>query len=238
MSKYQLVIFDLDDTLFDYEETERAAVIKTCENWGIADDGSMYSKYRRANDTARIKYPDITPRNIRQFRCARAIEFLELIGRVEITADRFVERYLEYSTVGVLICGVQETLEAMEGVTKVVATNGSNFPRRNKLENSTIANYFHGYYSAEDLGVSKSNPDYFLTIIARYDVPKERILIVGDDYRLDITAAIGIGVDCCWFNYRKEKMDITVPDTVRVIERFEDLIDIISDEPYEEKHKL
>jgi HAD superfamily hydrolase (TIGR01549 family) len=236
MKSYRLIIFDLDDTLFDYTETERSAVIEACESFGVALAGDLYSKYKMANDIVRGQYPKITPDNIQRFRFARAAKFLALINRSEVAPEDFVEQYLDRSTVGILISGVQETLEALEGIPKVVATNGSNYPRRNKLESSTIAKHFCGFFSAENLGVAKSHPAYFLKIIQHCDVPKEHVLIVGDDYRLDIENAINIGVDCCWFNYRKKRLDGIVPDTVTVIERFGDLVGLVTGGAHEEKH--
>ena len=227
MKSYRLIIFDLDDTLFDYAETERSAVIEACKSLGVALAGDLYSKYRIANDIVRGQYPEITPDNLQGFRSERAAEFLALINRSEVVPEDFVKEYLERSTLGVLISGVQETLDALDGIPKVVATNGSNYPRRNKFESSTIAKHFLEFFSAENLGVAKPDPAYFLKIIQRFDVPREHVLIVGDDYRVDIEAGIRIGVDCCWFNYRKEKLDGTLPDSVTVIERFEDLLGLV-----------
>jgi 2-haloacid dehalogenase len=236
MKSYRLIIFDLDDTLFDYAETERSAVMEACKSFGVALAGDLYSKYKMTNDIIRGQYPKITPDNIKRFRFARAAKFLALINRSEVAPGDFVAQYLEHSTVGILISGVQETLEALEGIPKVVATNGSNFPRRNKLESSTIAKHFRGFFSAENLGVAKSHPEFFLKIIQHCNVSKEHVLIVGDDYRLDIENAITLGVDCCWFNYRKERFDGILPETVTVIERFGDLVGLVTGGAHEEKH--
>lgn len=236
MKSYRLIVFDLDDTLFDYAESERSAVIEACESFGVALAGDLYSKYRMANDIVRGQYPEITPDNIQRFRFARAAKFLAFLNRSEVAPEDFVEQYLKRSTTGILISGVQETLEELEGIPKVVATNGTNYPRRNKFESSTIAKHFRGFFSAEDLGVAKPHPAYFLKIIKHCNVPKEDVLIVGDNFRLDIESAVNIGVDCCWFNYHKKKFDGILPDTVTVIERFGDLARVVKGEAHEEKY--
>lgn len=227
MKRYRLIIFDLDDTLFDYTETERFAVTLACGSFGVASASDLYLKYRVANDNVRGEYQDLTADNIQRFRLARAARFLALIDRSEISPKDFVQRYLEHSTSGILISGVRETLEALAGIRKVVATNGTTYPRLNKLKSSEIAKYFDAFFSTDTLGLAKSNSEFFLKIIRHYEIPKEEVLVVGDDYRLDVQSAVNAGVDCCWFNYRNDPLDRALPGTVTAIERFGDLVDIV-----------
>jgi 2-haloacid dehalogenase len=230
MNKYKLIIFDLDDTLFDYARTEKFALIKTCDRLGIKFIGDLYSQYKKANNIVRGDYNILTSNNIKQFRNSRAIKFFSLINNIEINPNDFIEVYLKYSTEGILIEGVQETLENLEGVLKVVATNGTNYPRQNKFENSQIAKYFDAYYSAENLGVAKPNSEFFLKIIKQFNVSKDEILNVGDDYSTDIQGAFELGIDGCWFNYRHNKCTIVLPSSVYVIGKFKELISIVKGE--------
>jgi len=228
MSKYKLIIFDLDDTLFDYKETEKYAVVKACESLGIIYDVvDIYSQYKKANDIARNEFRVITPDNIHQFRDSRIKQFFSLIGNTQASPIDFIEKYLAHSKVGIVIDDVQETLANLKGIKKVVATNGSNYPRQNKLESSKIAKYFDAYFSSENLGIVKPNPDYFLTIMQQYNVTKEEVLIVGDDYSTDVTGAINLELDCCWFNFRKKKEDMILPDNVFVVKEFKAIISVV-----------
>lgn len=227
MKSYKLIIFDLDDTLFDYEATEKYAVNRACETLGISYIGDLYFHYKKANNLTRDEFKTLTADNIHQFRISRALRFFDMINNVGINPQNFIERYLEFSTVGVLIKGVQETLESLAGVLKVVATNGTNYPRLNKLEGSQISKYFDAFFSAENLGLPKSNPEYFLKIIQQYEMPKEEVLIVGDDFLTDVKSAMKLGVDCCWFNHRQKEEDIEIPDNVYVIDRFEEIVYIV-----------
>ena len=227
MNRYNLIIFDLDDTLFDYKETEKYAIIKACEKFCIIFKGDLYSQYKKANNIIRKEYDTITWNNIQQFRDSRVKMFFSLIKTSNINPKDFVEEYLTHSTVGILIEGVQETLESLKGIIKVVATNGTNFPRQNKLENSHIAKYFDAYFSAENLGVAKPNSEFFLKIMKHFDVCNNEVLSVGDDYSIDIQGAIELGIDCCWFNYRRKKLTVALPDNVYEIKKFNQLINII-----------
>jgi 2-haloacid dehalogenase len=227
MKDYRLIVFDLDDTLFDYAQTERLAVTEACARLGLECREDIYAKYRRANDIVRCGFRDITAENIRAFRIARADAFLASSNRRDVSAEDFVDEYLRNSTAGILIAGVPETLEQLRGISKVVATNGTDYPRRNKLEGSPIATYFDGFFSSEGLGVAKPDPEYFVRILQHCKVRKEEALVVGDSYRLDIETAARLGFDCCWFDYRRAYRDAPLPQAVRLINRFDELISVI-----------
>jgi 2-haloacid dehalogenase len=225
--KYKLLIFDLDDTLFDYTQTEKNAIEHTCNNIGIFYSGNLYDQYKKANNIVKCNFCVIDSKNIFEFRYNRAREFLALINYPQVNINQFIEIYLENSTVGVLIENVQNTLELLKGIKKVVATNGTNYPRLNKLMNSTIYNYFDAYYSAENLQISKPDPVFYIEIIKKHDVRKEEVLIIGDDYATDITGAILTGIDSCWFDYRKKRKGMSFPDNVHIISDFNEIIDYV-----------
>lgn len=233
MKPYKLIIFDLDDTLFDYEETEKYAIIKACEKFCVIYEGDLYSQYKEANNIIRKEYKLLTTNNIQQFRDLRVKKFFSLINNNNINSKDFIQEYLKHSTVGILIEGVQATLEKLNGILKVVATNGTNFPRQNKLQSSYIAKYFDAYYSAENLGVAKPNSEFFLKIIKKFNVSKDDVLIVGDDYSTDIQAAIELGIDACWFNFRQKELTAKFPNNVYVIEKFNELISIVKGDKHE-----
>jgi 2-haloacid dehalogenase len=227
MKHYNLIIFDLDDTLFDYKKTEEYAIIKTCESLGINFEGDLYYQYKIANDIIRQKFNLLDYNNIQLFRYSRIKMFFSLINNINIRPKVFINEYLEYSAFGILIEGVPETLENLKGISKVVATNGTNIPRQKKLESSSIARYFDAFFSAENLGVAKPNSEFFLKIIKYLDVKKDEVLSVGDDYSNDIKCAIETGIDSCWFNYRKVKITENLSDNVYVIEKFNEIIGIV-----------
>lgn len=227
MNCYRLIVFDLDDTLFDYAQTERLAVTEACARLGIGCGEEIYAKYKTANDIVRRGFRNITAENIRAFRLARADVFLASSNCGDVLAEDFVDEYLRNSTAGVLIAGVPETLEQLRGISKVVATNGTDYPRRNKLEGSSIARHFDGFFSSERLGVSKPDPEYFVRVLQHCKVPKEEALVVGDNYRLDVETAVALGLDCCWFDYRQAYRGAPLPGAVRLISRFDELLSVV-----------
>lgn len=138
MHRYKLLIFDLDDTLFDYKATEKHAVAEACKSVGIPFTDSIYREYKRANDKAKKSIPKYID-CLEHFREVRACYFLEM---QEISLDYmqvFIDTYMEASKRGILIQGIEETLLLLNSVRKVIGTNGTTTPRKDKLLNSSIA---------------------------------------------------------------------------------------------------
>ncbi|MCT4590555.1 MAG: HAD family hydrolase [Carboxylicivirga sp.] len=227
MNKYNLIIFDLDDTLFDYQKTEQYAIKKTCNEFSISYDNNSYSLYKKANTYAKNKYQSLSPENISKFREERVKAFFSYLNVESVKINEFISGYLRHSTKGILINNIEETLKQLGGITKVVATNGSNYPRKDKLENSGIKKYFEAYFSAEDLNCEKPNPFFFKKIIDQYNISVRETLIIGDDFSKDIEGASAVGADSCWFNFKRKVVPECLPANVFVIESIQEIIKIV-----------
>ena len=230
--KYQLIIFDIDDTLFDYKATEISALKMVCSNYKIdCHFDEIYLKYKNANNQAKIIIRGLGANNLDEFRKIRAVLFLNSIGRSEISVSNFIESYLECSVFGNLIDGVYETLSGLSHVTKVAATNGSAYPRKNKLLNSSIMPFFKTFYSSEEMGISKPNPGFFQHITDELGFTRNQTLIVGDDWETDVEGALSSGIDACWFNAKKkEKPMQNFNQQIYEINQFNQLLEIFEGE--------
>lgn len=225
MSRYKLLIFDLDDTLFDYKQTEMQAISKTCKIFNIKFDCSIFEIYKQSNKLAKEEIIDYIL-NLDFFRKRRAELFLEQLNRRDIPVNKFINYYLKYSEKGVLIEGVYETLHCIEVYRKVVATNGSTYPRKNKLVNSCISPFFSSFYSSEMLGVAKPNPDFFLNICKEENVGVKETLVIGDNFKTDILGAQSAGIDACYIARDNSKYS-KILKNVYYLSRIEEIIKVV-----------
>lgn len=213
MKKYDLIIFDLDDTLFDYKATEYQALCNTCKKYNITFDESVYTNYKKANNKAKEMIADYILW-LDKFRVKRAAIFLEILGRQDVSVPDFINTYLKQSEYGVLIEGVQELIGELGHVRKVIGTNGSTYPRRNKLENSSIAGCFTCFYSSEMLGVAKPDPEFFIKICEKEGVETKKTLVVGDNPKTDMYGAYKAGIDVCLIIHNELEYEVTENCTV------------------------
>ncbi len=224
MSKYKLIIFDLDDTLFDYKATEIQALSKACSTLNLAFDEETYKLYKTSNEIAKKMIPDYLLK-LDNFRRKRAEIFLGLLSNAQCPVDVFINEYLKASEIGVVIDGVSETLETIKSVQKVVGTNGSTYPRHNKLLNSQIAKYFIGFYSSEILGITKPNPDFFIKICNNLSVNPNEVLVVGDNIETDILGAFNAGIDSCLIT--SLPVTVPLPSNTQIISSIKELLGVI-----------
>ncbi|NOT38042.1 MAG: HAD-IA family hydrolase [Saprospiraceae bacterium] len=226
--KYKYIIFDLDDTLFDYQATEIESLKQTCKDFGIPfKEQVSYYNYKVANNIAKKSINALnSPSDFKLFRNQRAKLFLENDNNKTVNVEDFVALQLKHSERGILIDGVYETIKEIHNFVKViVGTNGSTHPRLNKIRNSKISSFINHFYSSEMLGLQKPNPEFYLKIIDNMSIDNiSEVLVVGNDFNKDIVGAINAKIDCCHFPFN-EPMNLN--ENVFTIESFSDLLNII-----------
>jgi len=226
MSIYKLIIFDMDDTLFDYVATEKLAIEGACHVQNVSFSDDAYLIYKKANDIAKKVLPNFIF-DLPKFRKLRAVNFFELMAYKNMDEEKFNEDYLRISSQnGVLINGVLETITHISMHSRaalVVATNGSDYPRKNKLFSSPIAPYIARYYSSERMKVAKPDAAFFGNIMKDYDVYSHEVINIGDDWSTDVMCAINAGISCCWFNWKNQHIDKQIPENIQIVTKFGDI---------------
>lgn len=229
MNRYKLLIFDLDDTLFDYKATEKNAVAEACKSVGLQFTESIYKDYKRANSKAKISFPEYID-YLEQFREVRACHFLEMYGISLDYMQVFINTYMEASKKGVLIAGIEEALFALPPIRKVIGTNGSTTPRKDKLMNSPIAKYFEKFYSSELLGVSKPSREFFEKIAKDNCVRVRECLYIGDNWCVDIEGAVNAGMDACFINFDNNEQVVFMQESkVLKIKTIAKLVEVLDE---------
>ncbi len=203
-SKYRTILFDADDTLFDFEKAERYALETACREGGIEFDGSVHgSAYRTINreiweefERKRITLEELRPERWRRF-----------FHRFSLPHDphEFSARFLGHLAAGAfLIPGAVEAVQALaSGRTLAIVTNGIREVQRRRFAASPLAGLIPHLIVSEDAGAAKPDPAFFRYAFERIGIPeheKSRVLIVGDSLSSDIQGGILFGIDTCWFN--------------------------------------
>jgi putative hydrolase of the HAD superfamily len=75
-----------------------------------------------------------------------------------------------------------------------IVTNGSGEAQRSKLKVLGIEQYFDPILISEETGYRKPQPEIFRIAAERWQIPKNQILVVGDDDVADIQGAVGAGM--------------------------------------------
>lgn len=224
---YKYLLFDLDDTLFDFKSAEDVGIRRTFESFGINASEKTIELYSSINESfwKRFEKGEINRSDIEEGR------FIELFERLGYNFDTkaISEKYFkELSLCGIVFDYAPKLLEALtqKGYILAAVTNGSLKVQTGRIDASGIAKYFNGgIYISEEIGFQKPQKEYFEHVYTALSRPKrQEILLLGDSLSSDIAGAIKMNWDCCFVNLRNQAL----PDSVHPTYTVTDLRDIIS----------
>ena len=201
MMKYKWLLFDADDTLFDYGKAEAGALRMTFEQLGVRFDPAYLPVYQRIN---RQIWQDFEQGKIsaEALRTRRFELLFEAIG-VSIDAERFSAAYLpNLATQSALTEGALEVVRALHGKYRLaIITNGLRDVQRPRLAQSAIRDYIADIVISEEVGAVKPEGAIFDAAFQRMGQPgKGEVLLIGDSLTSDIAGGSAYGIDTCWFN--------------------------------------
>ena len=200
--KYDILLFDADDTLFDFKKSEKEAFLSTLKDYGLEEHTSVYfDTYHEINTKIWKEFEEgkITQSVLKIERFQRLKEAL----RGEFQAADFAERYTDHlAEASFPYEDSHELLQKLSGKVKMgIITNGLKKVQRKRISQSVLSHYFEAIVISEEVQVSKPDKRIFeLTMDLLGDAPKERVLMVGDSLGSDILGGIRFGIDTCWFN--------------------------------------
>ena len=228
--RYELILFDLDGTLFDYNRAEEYALKNSLENFGIdCNFSSCLAQYRKIN-RAMWKEFEKGKINLKNLRLKR---FDVLFGNSNIkkNIEEFSKKYLYFiSKTSFINEGVEEIISYLRSDYKLaLATNGIYSVQYERLKRSSLSPYFDIFVVSEEIGFAKPDPDFFNCVFkkARHS-DKSTALIVGDSLSSDIKGGINFGIDTCWFNPGKvaKEGDISPTYEIEKLPQVKDIIEL------------
>jgi len=201
MTKYNLVLFDADGTLFDYDQPEGIALQKTFEHHQFEYCDDIWSRYRVINSRMWMEFEsgrmDKVDLQIGRFR-----SLLEE-SNLKTDAAVFNSIYLDFlAEGGYLINGALEVCRELSfHCTLAIATNGIARTQIGRLKNSAIEPYIKHIIVSEDAGYQKPHRGFFqyaFSVCGQQD--KDKVIIVGDSLSADIKGGADFGINTCWYN--------------------------------------
>ena len=209
--RYSIVLFDADDTLFDFYHTGQKSFIKAFASLGIKADENDYDVYSEINQkrwdlysVGKMTKRDVVIGRFEEYSAAKGITF-------DINA--FYDFYEDsLSKTAILLPETVNTLKTLKslGARMFLITNGLSKVQRGRLELSGIAGYFEDVFISDEIGHNKPSKEFFSYISDKIpDFDKKQSLIVGDSVISDIALGVNNGVDTCLFNPN----GIVIPET-------------------------
>jgi putative hydrolase of the HAD superfamily len=199
--KYKMIIFDADDTLFDFSKSEIHSFRKAMEECSLIYKEEYFITYKKINDEIWNEFEKglITQKELKIDRFRR---FLNEIKK-DVDASIFSESFMNNLEHASFL--FEDALELVEKISKthrlIMVTNGLTRVQRTRIRKSVIAKYFETIIVSEDIGYAKPDPLIFEKGLLGISLPKkEEMMIVGDSLTSDIKGGINYGIDTVWYN--------------------------------------
>ncbi|MFS0574074.1 YjjG family noncanonical pyrimidine nucleotidase [Sporosarcina sp. 179-K 3D1 HS] len=198
---YDLFLFDLDDTLFDFAETEKHALHHTFQFYDLPNGFNEYRESYRAISSVLWDDLEQDRTTLEELKVER---FRRLFAehQLELDAMQFGELYIEnLGKESHLIEGVEEMLAGLADYRLAVLTNGFTLAQHARVAGSSLRNTFEAIIASEETGFKKPQVEIFDYTFEKLGITdKSRVLMVGDSLTSDIQGGCNAGIDTCWFN--------------------------------------
>ena len=203
--KYDIIIFDADETLFDFKKSERDAFKNTILEFNINYDENYHLKIYKDINTAIWKELEdglITQQKLKVERFKRLSDALN----ASFDEVEFSKSYMKHLSYASFL--YDDSLALIESLSKdyrlSIITNGLKDVQNNRIRKSIIGKYFEDIVISEEVGVSKPDPKIFEHALNNLNyTDKNKVLMVGDSLTSDIQGGINFNIDTCWFNPNK-----------------------------------
>lgn len=216
--KYEVLLFDADETLFDFKKSEKQAFENSIIEFNIDYKEDYHLKiYEEINTKIWLEFENglITQEKLKVER------FKRLSKEIDTPFDEleFSKAYIKHLANASFL--YEDSLKVIKELSKnhklAIITNGLKDVQSKRIGQSAIANYFDSIVISEEVKVSKPNPEIFEIALKSLNyMDKTKVLMIGDSLTSDIKGGINFGVDTCWTNFSKTKNSTSILPTYEV----------------------
>ena len=225
------VLFDLDDTLFDFHKAEKIALTKTLVHFGIDPTEETLALYSTIN-AAHWKRLELGEISREEVKVGRYRELFKTIG-VECDPVKATAYYESMLAIGhYFMPGAPDLLEELYGKYRLyIVSNGTAKVQEGRIGSSGIKKYMDGIFISQILGANKPDKQFFDICFAEIpDFSLSETVIIGDSLSSDIKGGINAGITTVWFNPKGIENDNDIkPDyTIKELSEVPGLLSQIS----------
>lgn len=222
------LLFDLDNTLLDFDKAEANALTKALQNENIEVDDHMISRYNKIN----ISQWKLLEKGILTREEVKLHRFEMLFEEFGIHADprKVAKNYQRYLGQGhYFIEDAEEVLEQLYKKYRIyLVTNGTLSVQRGRLKSSGIKKYLQDVFISEEVGYNKPSIEYFEYCFSKIpDFKKEHTVIIGDSLSSDIQGGKNAGIKTIWFHRKQDPIEVLEPKPDYEIQSLKSLLNVL-----------
>lgn len=204
MVRYDYVLLDADNTLWDFDQAEFDALEETLRAYGYPRTKENHRRYQRVNrrlweafEQGELKQEEVL--------ALRFQEFLKEMGEVgnPYAMNTFYMRQLAEKSR--LFPRAEEFCQRLASFcTLALVTNGVSVVQRSRLERSPLSSLFSYVFVSTEMGSQKPSREFFEIVFQGMSIEDpSRVVLMGDSLSSDILGGNNAGVDTIWYNPKK-----------------------------------
>ena len=195
--RYQMILLDADDTIFDFQAGNRRAVAELMAELGLSSP-TVFDEYQAINHACwqALDRGEMTQEVLHVERFRRFLKSKNRSDDPAPVADRFAELLGRQA---ILFPGAEDVVRALsERLPVVILTNGITVIQKRRMAISPVKQWISRLVISQEAGVSKPDPRIFRIVLD--GVEPRNALMIGDGVGSDVAGANAAGVDMCWYN--------------------------------------
>ena len=224
MTPYSILLFDADNTLFNFDAGNRRAFSEVCRICHLPDTDELFHAYEAVNAEMWSAFD--------RGECTKDFLVVErfrlFLERAGLQADPVQCNKIHLSTLATNTVLLPHALEVCRTLAQThslyIVTNAVAAVQKARLAASDLRPYITDAFISEDAGASKPSVAYFDYVFSRIPgITRENCLLIGGSPSSDLQGANNYGIPCCWYNPR----GLARPDGIRIDYEIRDLPELL-----------
>ena len=199
--RYDIVLLDADETVYDFKLAEKTAVSLTLEQFGENPTDEVVSRYSAINLSCwkELERGELKREDLKSVRFQR---LFEQIGAEPVDFSAVNDTYEHnLSHQAFLLDGALDFIKKLHEHCRIyMATNGLTIPQTGRFERAAFKPYVDGIYISEQIGASKPDKAYYDYIFRNLNITdKSRVIMLGDSLTSDMLGGRNAGLTTCHY---------------------------------------
>lgn len=225
---YRTLLFDIDDTLLNFQAAEKQALEGLFKELKLPLTSATYDFYHAENlalwqqfELGKISKPKLLVK--------RFATLFARLGIHDIDGQKMEERYRYYLGQGhEPMPQAPEVLDDLSADHDLyVVTNGVAKTQRKRLAAAHFDHYFKNVFISELVGAQKPSKAFFQRVTADISpYQPTQTIVIGDSLTSDIKGAASFGLDSVWYNPAHQSNQTGIRPTYEIdqLEKLEQIV--------------
>ena len=200
--RYTTILWDVDDTLLDFELSEKCALQKSFQTFNLEINDEIIKRYSMINTQywKKLELGQVCKEEVLIGR------FLTLFDELKQKPDSITafQRDYQYNLAHVYFYkddSKELCLKLKNNCKQYLVTNGVSYTQRTKLQLAGFDLIMDDIFVSEEIGIPKPAIAFFEKCFEKIpEFDREKTIIVGDSLTSDMLGGNNAKVATCWYN--------------------------------------